>query len=67
MDTMQIFVRTGAPAALPLPVYALPVNLMLTCWWLVRADKTHTLQLGRHATVDDVTAAIAARQGALQL
>jgi len=65
MDTMQIFVRTGAPTAPPaLCIWCVSWSLMLTCSWCVRVDKTHTLQLGSSATVDDVTAAIAARQGA---
>lgn len=66
MDTMQVFVRTGAPTAPPALciVWRVCLSLMLTCSWCTRADKTHTLQLGSSATVDDVTAAIAARQGA---
>jgi len=66
MDTMQIFVRTGAPTAPPAMCIVLARVFEPDADLLVvyHADKTHTLQLGSSATVDDVTAAIAARQGA---
>ena len=63
---MQIFVRTGAGQVFKW------LLLLSFCLWRdadvfcrLRADKTHTLHLGSHACVEDVKAAIAARQGAL--